>query len=140
MSSSYEEGIFERGRWSFALSQRFTHVCPSFRGTFKLVIQSVCANILQRTLPYYLSRFLFFNFIIFSILLFIMLLYEFFTMEERQEDWDLLDIIRDLVRQNGFKTMVFNMILITVLCEVNMLLISFILSNLSVTSSPSRQS
>ena len=118
MSSSYDERIFERDRWSFAPSQRFSQLWHDFRGTFKLAIQSVSANFLQRTLPRYLSRMLFFNFLFFSLILVILLIHELLPSSRtgRQEDRDLFDVIKKLATR-GRATMVAILVLVILLGE-----------------------
>ena len=114
MSSSYDERIFERDRWSFAPSQRFSQLCHDFRGAFNLAIQSVSVSVLQRTLPYNLSRMLFFNFIFFSLILGTLLIIELiYKRKFRGEDLNLLAVIKRLLRHEGWEYLVFIIIMIT---------------------------
>ena len=126
MPSSYDEEIFERGQWSFALPQRLRHVLPYFRGAFNLAIQSASASFLQRALPRLLSRALFFNYIFFTIILIYLLFYELLGQRSRRHiDRDLFDVIRRLVKHIGWGYMVLIFLVVFALGEVFFIRIYF---------------
>ena len=53
MSLPYDEEIFKRGQFGgLVLSQRFKHICYSFRDTFKTAGQLISANVILRALPH----------------------------------------------------------------------------------------
>ena len=122
MSSSFAEEVFERGQWDFAIPQRLRIMHPTFSGTFKLAIQSFFPSLLQNTLPLYLSRMLFYNFIFFSLALCILLCIELFNERRvrdedtgREEDLDLLVVIRKLLKVDGWAYLVVIVCVITII-------------------------
>ena len=131
MSLSNFEDFFERGQWDFAVPQRLRHMYFRLCGTFQLAFQSVSTNLLQGTLSHYLSRMLFFNFLFFSLALCTLLVLELLNGRKfRDEDFDLLVVIRKVARRESWANVVLNFIVITFIGE----LIGFILmSNYHIT-------
>ena len=120
MSSLYDGDVFERGQWSLTLSQRFRDVCHTFRGTFKLAIQSIFTNCLQRALPDYLYRAIAFNFLFFSIILYAILFEELIARRKGRHhaDRDLFDVIRRLAEHIGWVYAVFLFFMVCMLGEL----------------------
>ena len=91
MSSSYDETLFTRDPFSFALSQRFSHISSQFYGTFKMVLQMFCLNNLLLAVPRP------FAYIIHCLYLFLLLVLAGIVEEvatRNYEDYDLFDVLK----------------------------------------------
>ena len=96
MSSSYDETLFTRAPWSFALSQRFRHISSRFYGTFTTAIQMFSTNRLFPAVPRPLAYIILFFYLMLIFFLGVIVGSQVWLQVSvrRSEDFDLYDMIR----------------------------------------------